>query len=66
MTILLASGLQAHKLAKEQELAFYDAQLRQLLLHRSVVQAEIDLTSHIIDLVYREVTKIPPVRRRVT
>jgi hypothetical protein len=39
---------------KEEELAFYQEQLDQLLLKMKWVQREIDVTNHIIELIEKE------------
>ena len=59
MTILLMSDLRGIKVRKQRELEFYGDQLRALLLRMSVVQAEVNLTERIIDMIEHEIPASP-------
>ena len=52
------------KLRKEQELEFYELELKKLLLRMQFVRQEIDLTNTIIDLIQKE--EIPDIMKNIS
>ena len=57
MTIILITDLMLLRTRKQEELAFYNEQLKTLLVKRAFVNAEIDLTTRIITLVEQDKIK---------
>ena len=56
--IIIITDVLEMRTRKEEELAFYQEQLEQLLSKMAWVQREIDVTNHIIDLIQKEKTTI--------
>lgn len=52
--IIIITDILEMRTRKEEELAFYQEQLDQLLLKMQWVQREIDVTNHIIELIEKE------------
>jgi len=52
--IILLQDIYEMRRRKEDELAFYHAELEKLKVKVSMINREIDLTNHIIDLIERE------------
>jgi hypothetical protein len=59
MTIILMSDLREIQVNKQKELEYYHGQLRELLVRMSIVQAEVNLTTKIIDMVEHEQPEAP-------
>ena len=64
MSIILMSDLRELRINKQKELDFYNAELSKLLARMSIVQAEVNLTTRIIDMIEHE-TVASPVWARV-
>ena len=62
--IILIADLINDKLRKEQELEFYELELKKLLLRMQFVRQEIDLTNTIIDLIQKE--EIPDIMKNIS
>ena len=61
--IIQIADLINDKLRKEQELEFYELELKKLLLRMQFVRQEIDLTNTIIDLIQKE--EIPDIMKNI-
>tara|TARA_B100001758_G_C18132890_1_gene464823 strand:- start:230 stop:445 length:216 start_codon:yes stop_codon:yes gene_type:complete len=62
--IIQIADLINDKLRKEQELEFYELELKKLLLRMQFVRQEIDLTNTIIDLIQKE--EIPDIMKNIS
>ena len=62
--IIQIADLINDKLRKEQELEFYELELKKLLLRMQFVRQEIDLTNSIIDLIQKE--EIPDIMKNIS